>query len=63
MHPRRESDHSPLSDSELKEGFELCLPNTPFWPGGQLKHGDHFTFLPSLDMLRLELIRFVVDLL
>jgi hypothetical protein len=37
--PRREADHLPPSNTEVKEFVELYLhsPNTPSWGGDQLK--------------------------
>jgi hypothetical protein len=45
---RREADHSPPSNTEVKECVELYLdsPNTPSWHGAELKHRGNFTFLP-----------------
>jgi hypothetical protein len=44
--PGHEADHSLPSSAEVKECVELYLhsPNTPSWPGAQLKHRDNFTF-------------------
>jgi hypothetical protein len=38
FHLGREANHSPLSNSEVKEWVELHLhsPNTPSWRGAQL---------------------------
>jgi hypothetical protein len=43
--PGREADLSPPSSAEVKECVELYFhsPNTPSWPGVQLKHRDNFT--------------------
>jgi hypothetical protein len=40
--PGREADHSPPFSAEVKEWVKLYLhsPNTPSWPGAQLKHRD-----------------------
>jgi hypothetical protein len=47
----READHSTPSSAEVKECVDLYLhsPNTPSWPGAQLKkHRDNFTFIFNL---------------
>jgi hypothetical protein len=48
--PGREADHSPPSSAVVKAWVELYLhsPNTPSWPGSQLKHRDNFTFTSYL---------------
>jgi hypothetical protein len=46
--PGHEADHSPSSNTEVKEWVDLYFhsPKTPSWHGAQLekKHSDNFTF-------------------
>jgi len=44
--PWRETDHSLLSSTEVKEAMELYPYSLKFvsWHGAQLKHSDTFTF-------------------
>jgi hypothetical protein len=48
---KRETDHSPPSSAEVKNGAILPLPHTSSWRGGQpTKHTDDF---PSLYKMKL----------